>query len=195
MDTDNELATTQSQNKELQRSHSRFISNLNLITGTSKIYTPEQLGIKALEYFEYCNNNPIKSSQLITGGQKAGDIKEVNKHRMYTIEGLCLHIGLNTKYLWQLEEQIKDKLDVDSIRYSNILNHIRDTIRTQRLELAAANELNPLIVSRIEGLKDSVEHSGEIKQTYTSIVFQTRNVEDIQSEDVTNEARSALETL
>jgi len=76
-----------------------------------------------------------------------------------------------------------------------VIKYIHDCIRLQRVTLAAANELNPLIVSRIEGLKDSIEHSGEVKQTYTSIVFQSRTIEDQTGEDVTNQAQILLENL
>lgn len=190
MDTDNELAIT---TKSVPVWNKRW---LNLIPGSNtKKYTPEQLLTGANEYFQYCIDNPIKSPQLLTGGMKAGDIKDVNKPQMFMLEGLCIWIGTNTQYLYDIEQSIKDKTDEDSLRYSFVIKYVRDVIRLQRVTLAAANELNPLIVSRIEGLKDSVEHSGEIKQTYTSIVFQTRNVEEVTGEDVTDQARTALDAL
>lgn len=187
---ENELEVFQS-----QEITGRFIGNMNLRTGTDRLFTPDQLLTRSLDYFQYCIEHPIKSNQLLTGGQNAGQVIVVDKPRMFTIERLCIYLGVNVKYIIHLDEQIKDKTDVDSIRYSNTIEYIRNTIRTQRLELAAANELNALIVSRIEQLNERVDISGKIENTITSIVFQSRTIQDIQSEDVTDTAQTYLEEL
>jgi hypothetical protein len=163
--------------------------------GTAKLFTPTQLYESALSYFKHVTNNPIQSPQIITGGQKAGTVVSIDKPRMPSIKALCLFMGVNSLYIDQLEASIKDKTDDLSNQYSIILTCIRDTIHVNRIENAAVREYDAAFIAKLEGIKDQVEHSGEIKQTYTSIVFQTRNVEDIQAQDVTNDARSALETL
>ncbi len=157
--------------------------NLNR-AGTQKLFTPVQLLQNVTLYIQHCKDNPIQSSQLLTGGQKAGTVTVVDKPRMLTIEGFCLFCGVNTKYLNELNEQVKDKEDEISIQYSYIIRYIYDVIRCQRLELAAANELNALIVSRIENLNEKIEHSGEVKQTITQINFIQRSVEDTTYKEV-----------
>jgi hypothetical protein len=163
--------------------------------GTSKLFSPNELYTNALSYFTHITNSPIQSPQIITGGQKAGTVVTIDKPRMPSVKGLCLFMGVNSLYIDQLEASIKDKEDELSHQYSIILTCIRDTIHINRIENAAVREYDAAFIAKLEGIKDQVEHSGEIKQTYTSIVFQSRNVEDIQAQDVTNDARSALETL
>lgn len=182
--------------QQLSRSPHKKINDSDLLPfafrglnrkGTSKLFTPAQLFTKANDYFEATAHNPILSPQLLTGGQSAGTVIDVKKPRMYTIEGLCLYCKVNTKYLNDLEDQIKGKEDEESEQYSHVITYIRDVIRQQRFENAAVREFDAMFIAKLEGIKDSVEHSGEIKQTYTEIVFQTRQVEDIQATDVTNQ--------
>lgn len=172
----------------------RQLAGLNR-TGTTKLFTPTQLYNEANEYFEKCSNNPILSEQLLTGGQRAGEVIQVRKPRMFTMQGLCLSMNINTQYIYDLGEQIKDKEDEASRQYSFVIAYIRETISQQRFENSAVREFDGAFIAKLEGLKDSIEHSGEIKQTYTSIVFQTRNVEEVAGEDVTDTAKDALSNL
>jgi len=179
-----ELSNITTEKQQIQKSFNRLISNMNLMQGTKKLFTPEQLALNALEYFEYCQNNPIKSNQLITGGNKGGEVIQVDKPRMFTIEGLCLSMGVNTKYLYDLIDQVKDKTDIDSIRYSHTFNLIRETVRTQRFEYSAVREFDGAFIAKLEGLTDKVEHSGEVKNTVTSITFTPRTIEDADFSEV-----------
>ncbi len=163
----------------------RQISNMNLLVGgNKKLFTPEELSNLAVEYFTYCIDNPIKSNQLITGGNMGGKVVSVDKPRMFTVEGFCLFCGTNSKYLYHLEESVRDKTDDESIRYSNTINSIREVIRLQRFENAAVNEMNPMFIAKLEGLTDKVEHSGEVKNTVTSITFVRQAVEDADYTEV-----------
>lgn len=156
--------------------------------GRPRKFTADQLLQGAMNYFEHCNNNPIQVSEIIKGGNNAGKLTTRPVKQMFMIEGLCVYLGINTKYLAQMLDNIKDRTDEESDRLTNVIKYIHDCIRLQRVTLAAANELNPLIVSRIEGLKDSVEHSGEVKNTNTIIFDFTnipKNIEDCEGVDVT----------
>lgn len=163
--------------------------------GRPRKFTADELLQGAMNYFEHCNNNPIQVSEIIKGGNNAGKLTTRPVKQMFMIEGLCVYLGINTKYLAQMLDNIKDRTDEESVRLTNVIKYIHDCIRLQRVTLAAANELNPLIVSRIEGLKDSIEHSGEVKQTYTSIIFQSRTIEDQDCKDLTAEAQNYLANL
>ena len=171
-------------NNEVKK-RQEYYQNL-LVGGKKKIFTPEQLKDHAIEYFKYCTDNPIRSNQLITSGQLGGTVVAVDKPRMFTVEGFCLWCGINTKYLYQLDEQVRDKNDEESLRYSYIISYIRETIRSQRFELAAVNEINPMFVSKLEGLTDKVEHSGEVKNTVTHIEFVQRSIEDTTFTEVSD---------
>jgi hypothetical protein len=132
---------------------------------------------------------------MITAGQRAGEVIQVPKPRMPSIRALCLFAGVNSLYIDQLEASIKDKTDDLSNQYSIILMCIKDTIYANRIENAACREYDAMFIAKLEGIKDQVEHSGKIEQTYTHIVFQSKNVQDIDSEDVTNQANEAIEGL
>jgi len=189
-----QIETTQ--DKSLTRSPNKQQTNIELLSpklrqlaglnreGTTRLYSPQQLFDKANEYFKSVFDDKIESEQLLTGGQNAGQIAIVNKPRMPMLEDLCLFLGLNSKYITHLEDQVKDRTDVDSQLYSNIIQYIRDTIRVKRLQLAAANELNALIVSRIDNLNEKVELSGKIENMVTSITFTEKVIYDTEFEDV-----------
>lgn len=157
--------------------------SLNRI-GTKKLFTPAQLYQKANDYFEQCKHDPIYSPQLITGGQSAGTVIDVKKPRMFTIEGFCLFCQINTKYLNDLEDQIKGKEDDENVQYSHVIKYIRDIIRQQRFEFAAVREFDAMFIAKLEGLTDKVEHSGEVTNKVVSITFTSRTVEDADFSEV-----------
>jgi len=166
----------------------RSLANLNF-EGTTKLFTPDQLYIKANEYFEHCVNNPIQSQQLITGGQSAGTVVPVSKPRLFTIEGYCIYLGVNRNYLEQLIKSIEGKKDEINTRYSCVINYIKTIISQQRFEFAAVREFDAMFIAKLEGLTDKIEHSGEVKNTVTSITFTPRTIEDAEF----NEVQDALD--
>jgi vacuolar-type H+-ATPase subunit D/Vma8 len=88
--------------------------------------------------------------------------------RAMTMEGLCIFLDVNTKYFNQFEIELKDKKDKISKDFSNIITRIREVIRNQKFEGAAAGFLNANIIARDLGLKDSTEidHTGNINVTF-----------------------------
>jgi hypothetical protein len=83
-----------------------------------------------------------------------------------------------------LIEQIGDKEDEESKQYSNIIAYIRNIISQQRYENAAVREFDGAFIAKLEGLTDKVEHSGEVKNTVTSITFVRQAVEDAEYTEV-----------
>lgn len=156
-----------------------FLASANR-AGTKKLFSPAQLFQKAKDYFKETENKPIYSNQVITGGAKGGDTVKVEKPRMFTIEGFCIYCNINLKYLNFIEYSIEGKEDDESIQYSNVINYIRTIIRQQRFENAAVNEMNPMFIAKLEGLTDRIEHSGEVKNTVTSIRFVQSAVQDAE---------------
>src|SRR5688572_18907649 len=61
--------------------------------------TPEELWENACAYFEWCDNNPIETSNNIKVGKAAGQDLSNKYIRPYTIKGLCLHCGIMEEYL------------------------------------------------------------------------------------------------
>lgn len=125
--------------------------------GRNKIFgTPGAMWEAACEYFQWVSDNPLKESKAFSyDGQ--GFSHEIPKMRAMTLEGLCIFLGVNTKYFAQFELRLdlSTKLGED---FSNVLCNIRDVIREQKFTGAAAGLLNPTIIARDLGLKDEAKH-------------------------------------
>lgn len=119
--------------------------------GRDKLFeTPELLWEAATEYFQWCEDNP-----LIEIDFKGKDATEVHmpKMRAFTIHGLCIYLDCNTKYF-------NDFKAANHEGFSEVLTRIMEIIYNQKFTGAAAGFLNPNIIARDLGLRDSkeVEH-------------------------------------
>ena len=138
--------------------------------GKDKLFsTPELLEEAANEYFDYCDSNPIYKSEVLKGGDKAGTIAEVPIQRPYLIEGLCVYLGVYRDYLDQFERSLDTENSKKDKEYYNVLMRIREKIKGQKLDGATVGIYNPLIVSRIEGLRDrqEINQTSDVKVTVT----------------------------
>lgn len=114
--------------------------------GRDKIFkTPDALWKAACEYFEYCEDNPLFEAKVFNY-QGMITSAEIPKMRAMTIRGLCLFLGVNEAYFRQLP-----------VDFSTIVQQIEDVIYNQKFQGAAADLLNPNIISRELGLKDNSE--------------------------------------
>jgi hypothetical protein len=65
---------------------------------------------------------------------------------------------VNTIYFFDFEKGLKTMEDRNLAKdFSNIITCIRETITNQKLEGAMIGAFNPMIVSRIEGLKERTD--------------------------------------
>lgn len=111
--------------------------------GRDKVFsTPCILWEAGCEYFQWCDDNKWDGEKV----------------RPYTIEGLCIFLGINSRTFrnYQSKDEYKD--------FIPILSTIEDIIRTQKFEGAAVGAFNSNIIARDLGLKDetSIEHKGGI---------------------------------
>lgn len=121
--------------------------------GCDKLFTtPELLWEAACEYFAWCEDHPLISVEY-NGGKRV----RVPKMRAFTIEGLCLYLDCNTKYLANFENNLPEH--EKDFRY--ICTRIRETIYQQKFQGAAAGFLNANIIARSLGLSDKqdVDHT------------------------------------
>lgn len=139
--------------------------------GRDKIFaTPDELWNAACEYFQWCDNNPlVEVEQAKSGSFKLGEDKdgkpiavpnliELPKMRAYTLQGLCIYLDCNTKYIYDFEDGMKGKDDDLSKAFSEILSRIREVIYTQKFTGAAAGFLNPNLIARSLGLSERQEN-------------------------------------
>jgi hypothetical protein len=127
--------------------------------GRDKLFkTPKLLWEAAVEYFTWCDENPLKESKLVTyEGQSI--IEELPLRRPYTLEGLCLYLGANTAYFRQFKKALRIKVEKEQIDkdFSTVIRTIEDTIRAQKFEGAAVGHFNANIIARDLGLKDKAD--------------------------------------
>lgn len=123
--------------------------------GRDKIFTtPESMWEAAVEYFEWCEDNPLIEVDF---RGKENDKVELPKMRAFTLQGLCLYLHVNTVYFNDFADGLKGKTDQISKDYSEIITRIRETIYDQKFSGAAAGFLNPNIIARDLGLRDKQE--------------------------------------
>lgn len=131
--------------------------------GRDKIFeTPDILWEAACEYFAWCEDNPLIE---IDYKGKDADRVELYKMRAFTVHGLCIFLGCNSKYF-------NDFKEANHQGFSEVLTRIMDIIYNQKFTGAAAGFLNPNIIARDLGLSDKKEldHKGIPDQNITYVV-------------------------
>jgi len=130
--------------------------------GRDRIFKdPELLKKLCYEYFEHVNNNPLKEHDFV--GKDAIEVYK-EKTAPYTIQGLCIYLGVNNLYFRDFKKSLKVKESEIDKDFSLIITHVEDVIYNQKFSGAAAGFFNSTIISRDLGLKDkqAQEHSGSI---------------------------------
>lgn len=126
-----------------------------------KFESPAQMLDRAYEYFQWCKDNPIHVQKPFSS---QGEIiyGDEFKMRAMTQEGLCvfLNISVSTWHNYKAKSE-----------YLEVAKHIESVMREQKFTGAAGGVLNPNIIARDLGLKDSseIEHSGSVSHDVVQI--------------------------
>jgi len=122
--------------------------------GRDKIFaTADILWDAACEYFKWVEDNPLEKA-IIYQGEIAS--KSEGLMRAMTVKGLCIFLGVNSKYFNDFKAAL-DLTKKEDIYFSEVITNIRDIIDTQKFEGASAGLLNPNIIARDLGLIDKQE--------------------------------------
>lgn len=122
--------------------------------GRDKVFlTPDELWNSACEYFQWVDDNPLCKAIVYQGEVSS---KPENLMRAMTVKGLCIFLGVNSKYFNDFKESL-DLSTEDGKGFSEVINKIRDIIDTQKFEGASAGLLNSNIIARDLGLSDKVD--------------------------------------
>ena len=142
--------------------------------GRDKIFATPQIMLEACyEYFDYQSKQVWNKTDF-----KGKDVEKVKipTASPFTLTGLCIFLGVNTKYFTEFESNLdlKNKVDKD---FSEVITHVREIITTQQMEGAMVGTYNANIVARKLGLSDKKEttHKGELNITGSSFEFVTPN--------------------
>lgn len=117
--------------------------------GRDPIYaTAEELWNACVEYFEWCENNPLKEEKVF---HNQGEITRttINKMRAMTLGGMCVFIGIS-KATWASYKNRGDD-------FLCIINMVEEIIRENKFTGAAADLLNANIIARDLGLSDKTK--------------------------------------
>lgn len=122
--------------------------------GRDKIFADADiLWAAAVEYFEWCEANPLMESRV---AQDSGvpTIIELPKLRAMTIGGLSLFLGIDQCTFWEYAKRDD---------FTKITKRIEEAIRDQKFAGASAGLLNANIIARDLGLADKVENDHSVR--------------------------------
>lgn len=116
--------------------------------GRNKLFeTPELLLESALEYFEWCDNNPwIKTESTKT--EKGYIEKEIPTPRPYSRSGWFIYIGCSYGWLKEFKKKCNDD-------FLLVIEQVENIIDTQQREGATVGSFNANIIARMQGLRDN----------------------------------------
>lgn len=118
--------------------------------GREPDYTPDALYDKALEYFQWVDENPLYMAELMKSGELAGHIAQVPKRRPYTLTGFQLFAEISHVTFLAYEKRKEPE-------YLTVCRWIRETVYNQKFEGAAAGFFNHAIIARDLGLVDRAD--------------------------------------
>lgn len=125
------------------------------------IQSPKALWENAIQYFEWCTDNPLLETEQAKSTAKPAKNDDGNivfppntihlpKMRAFTKGGLALACGLNA---WEEIHNLKTV----SKDFSEVITRIETAIYEQKFTGAAAGFLNPNIIARDLGLLEKTE--------------------------------------
>lgn len=144
--------------------------------GRDKLFkTPSLLWEAACEYFEWVELNPL----IETKGFAFQGVVTKEKFpimRAMTLSQLCFYLHCSDSYFRAFKSTLQEK-DKD---FLTVINEIESIIYNQKFQGAAGNLLNANIIASELGLKEHIDHSGEIKTTtLPDITINVRNYDKV----------------
>jgi len=117
-------------------------------------FTPKEVETKINQYFQHLKNNPFKKYDVVKTGKDAGKELEIKIDRMPSVQGLCsfLDIDYQTFFNW-----LKPEIEQKNAELFDIATRAKVKIESAQIEGAGAGLYQPMIVSRLNHLKDEVE--------------------------------------
>jgi len=127
--------------------------------GRDRIFTDPDILLKSCyEYFDFQSRQSWVKQEAVKSGEFTGQLISIPTASPFSVKGLCVFLGVHSKYLDEFENNLKPKendLDKD---FSNIITHVRDVIFTQKSEGATVGVYNASIVARELGISDKVSN-------------------------------------
>ncbi len=127
--------------------------------GRDKLFeTPELMWEAACEYFQWCDETPLKEEKAFA---YQGEVtkENISLKRPYTLKALCFYLNTNDAYF----RQFKEGLQEEEKDFSTVIKDVENIIYTQKFEGAATGLFNSNIIARDLGLSDKTESTINIE--------------------------------
>lgn len=131
---------------------------INPLAGRPLHFTPKQLAEKFAEYVSWCEENvmEIEENKFGSIGQSvSSETKTIRKQRLISVHGFLVYIGKSKRWWSQLSE------GKHGDKFSYLKEAVTDYCEDYQKEMAAAGLFNANIISRLLGLADKKELTGE----------------------------------
>ena len=131
---------------------------INPLAGRPLHFTPKQLAEKFEEYVKWCEENEIELGERQKGIAPGGYVDKTTtnyKQRLISIHGFLVYIGKTKRWWSQLSEGKQGE------KFSYLKETISEYCEDYQKELAASGHYNANIISRLLGLADKKELTGE----------------------------------
>lgn len=130
-----------------------------------------ELWQKAVNYFEWCDGNPLTKGELV---KHQGDAEEfaVTLGRPYSMDALTIYAGVSASYFRTRKGELGDKAELNTATPAELdlldtIALIENVVRNQRFEGAAVGLFKENLISRVDGYADNINqhNTGEVRQT------------------------------
>lgn len=131
---------------------------INPLVGRPLHFTPKQLAEKFGEYVRWCEDNVMEFEEKQKGLQGNGYVDKTTKtfkQRLISVHGFLVFIGKTKRWWSQLSEGKQGE------KFSYLKESITEYCEDYQKELAASGHYNANIISRLLGLADKKELTGE----------------------------------
>ena len=131
---------------------------INPLGGRPLHLSPKQLAEKFAEYVKWSETNVMTFEEEKSGYIGKSDMQEtkvVTKHRLISIGGFLVFIGKTPRWWGELSNGKQGD------KFSEVKAHITAYCEDYQKELAASGHYNANIISRLLGLADKKEMTGE----------------------------------
>jgi len=120
--------------------------------------TAQELWEAACDYFQWAQDTPIPN-WVISGGKRVW----APLQRPFTLYGLCIFMGVSSRYITDIEDRVLDKTDPTTAlfdekeaEFSQVITCIREIIYNQKFEGAAVGMFKENLIARDLGIHESV---------------------------------------
>ena len=131
---------------------------INPLAGRPLHYSPKQLAEKFEEYVKWSEENVIEIGERQTGIASGGYVDKTTtnyKQRLISVHGFLVFIGKSKRWWTELSDGKQGD------KFSTLKDSITSYCEDYQKEMAAAGIFNANIISRLLGLADKKELTGE----------------------------------